>query len=110
MTEQAIDSQPERRLSHSIAHAVVMHLQEESGDGDAHLTISDRSMAYEVREEILKECKWLKDCTGLITPPEGGSFFILLSDQSNENVTITDNISLEVPSWVGLRIRHGHWR
>jgi hypothetical protein len=36
----------------------------------------------------------------------------LLSDMSNENVHITDDPLHEatLPSWIGLRIRHGHWR
>lgn len=104
------NEQPTHRISHVIASVVVQHLQDECGDGDAHLTISDRTLACEVRDEILRECNWIKDCTYLSQVPD--KFMIHLSNMSNENVTITDDPTFEatLPSWYGLRIRYGHWR
>ncbi|NDC24760.1 MAG: hypothetical protein EBZ49_11640 [Proteobacteria bacterium] len=95
-----------------VAELVHQHLHDESGDGDAVITLSDNKSAADLRRVLLERCSWLKDCTqqpGIsLTAPEGAVTY-LLSDMCNENVHITTDSNLErtAPSWVGLRLRVG---
>ena len=103
------------KLNQSIAHMILQHLQDECGDGDACITVSDRTAADQLRGEILLQCSWLKDCTtspGIDMGDRNGYTTYLLSDMSNENVHITTDpdFEKELPSWVGLRLRIGNWR
>lgn len=103
------------RLNQSIAYMILQHLQDECGDGDACITVSDRTAANQLRGEILLQCSWLKDCTsnlGIDMGDRNGHTTYLLSDMRNENVHITTDPDFEkkLPSWVGLRLRIGNWR
>lgn len=101
------DSSPTTyRANRTLAALVLEHLQGECGDGDACVTVSDRDCAERIRSEVLSQCSWLKDCTQLNAPA------FHLSDMCNENVWITWDPTFEagLPTWVGLRIRWGHWR
>lgn len=98
-------SSPNRTIQ-CISTLVFQHIQDESGDGDACVTVSDQGQAVLLRDEITRQCSWLKDCS----QPDAPVFH--LSDMSNENIWITWDPSFDatVPKWVGLRIRCGHWR
>lgn len=103
------------RLNQSIARMILQYLHDECGDGDACITVSDRTVADQLRGEIMLQCAWLKDCTsnpGIDMGDQNGHTTYLLSDMSNENVHITTdpNFEKELPSWVGLRLRIGNWR
>lgn len=89
-----------------LAALILQHMQDECGDGDACVTVSDQGQAEHLRDEITRQCSWLKDCS------QPGAPAFHLSDMSNENIWITWNPSFDatVPKWVGLRVRWGHWR
>lgn len=105
----ACDIQPEKRMIQCIACLILQHLQNESGDGDACVTLSNCEEATALRDELLRQCRWIKDCTSE-THVDKPAYH--LSDMSNENIWITwdPKFDATVPPWVGLRIRWGHWR
>lgn len=89
-----------------LAAFVIQHMYDECGDGDACVTVSDQGQAELLRDEITRQCNWLKDCSQSDAP------VFHLSDMSNENIWITWDPTFDatVPKWIGLRIRWGHWR
>lgn len=94
------------RTIQCIAVLVLQHMQDECGDGDACVTVSDQGQAELLRGEITRQCNWLKDCS------QSEARVFHLSDMSNENIWITWDplFDTTLPKWVGLRIRCGHWR
>lgn len=100
---------PEKRVIQCIACLILQHLQSEAGDGDASVTVSNRSEAESLRDDVLRQCSWLKDCT---SPDAKSKMMFHLSDMSNENIWITwdPNFDATLPPWVGLRLRWGHWQ
>ena len=103
------DIRPEHLTIQCIARLVLQHLQGECGDGDACVTLSTRAEAETLRDELLRQCHWIKDCT-----PESqvGEVMFHLSDMCNENIWITCDPGFDatLPRWVGLRLRWGHWK
>lgn len=87
---------------------IMEHLQEESGDGDAHI-ICKYSPKEEVAnkfESFLDEESKSKPFIGLKRYSNIHEKVILFSDGSNENVTFSnDQDNFQYPTWVGLVVK-----